>query len=64
MERDKRETNAAKARLQANPFVSRVLEAFPGAEITALRARPKPVQTDAEPAVPVDERPDDDKEND
>ncbi|ESQ83434.1 DNA polymerase III subunit gamma/tau [Asticcacaulis sp. AC466] len=64
MERDKRETAAAKARLQANPFVSTMLETFPGAEIIAVRARPKPVVTETEPVVPVDERPDEDKEND
>ncbi|MDV6332430.1 DNA polymerase III subunit gamma/tau [Asticcacaulis sp. 201] len=64
MERDKRETAAAKARLQANPFVSTMLKTFPGAEIIAVRARPKPVVTETEPVVPVDERPDEDKEND
>ena len=64
MERDGRERDAAKARLQANPFVSKVLEAFPGAEITAVRAKPKPVVSDIEPAVPEDERPEIDKEND
>jgi DNA polymerase-3 subunit gamma/tau len=64
MERDNRERDAAKARLQANPFVSKVLEAFPGAEITAVRAKPKPVVSDIEPTVPEDERPEIDKEND
>jgi len=64
MERDNRERDAAKARLQANPFVSKVLEAFPGAEITAVRAKPKPVVDAIEPIVPEDERPDIDKEND
>ncbi|MFT4074204.1 MAG: DNA polymerase III subunit gamma/tau [Asticcacaulis sp.] len=64
MERDRREVAAAKAQLKAHPFVTSVLDTFPGAEITALRARPKPVVTETEPAVPVDERPDEDKEND
>ncbi|HTN41577.1 MAG TPA: DNA polymerase III subunit gamma/tau [Asticcacaulis sp.] len=64
MERDNRERDAAKARLQANPFVSKVLEAFPGAEITAVRAKPKPVVNTIEPVVPEDERPEIDKEND
>lgn len=64
MERDNRERDAAKARLQANPFVSKVLETFPGAEITAVRAKPKPVVDASEPVVPEDERPDIDKEND
>ena len=64
MERDNRERDIAKARLQANPFVSKVLEAFPGAEITAVRAKPKPVVTEMEPVVPEDERPEIDKEND
>ena len=64
MERDHRERDAAKARLQANPFVSKVLEAFPGAEITAVRAKPKPVVNTIEPVVPEDERPEIDKEND
>jgi DNA polymerase-3 subunit gamma/tau len=63
MERDGRERDAAKARLQANPFVSKVLETFPGAEITAVRAKPKPVVSDIEPAVPEDERPENDQEN-
>ncbi len=64
MERDNRERDIAKARLQANPFVSKVLEAFPGAEITAVRAKPKPVVSTIEPVVPEDERPEIDKEND
>jgi len=64
MERDNRERDAAKARLQANPFVSKVLETFPGAEITAVRAKPKPVVDAIEPVVPEDERPEIDKEND
>ncbi len=64
MERDNRERDAAKARLQANPFVSKVLETFPGAEITAVRAKPKPVVNTIEPVVPEDERLDIDKEND
>ena len=64
MERDNRERDAAKARLQANPFVSKVLETFPGAEITAVRAKPKPVVNTIEPVVPEDERPEIDKEND
>ncbi|MEI9906399.1 MAG: DNA polymerase III subunit gamma/tau [Asticcacaulis sp.] len=42
MERDRRETAAARARIHADPFVTAVLEAFPGAEITAIRPRPKP----------------------
>ncbi len=63
METHKRETAAAKAKLQANPFVSRVLEIFPGAEITALRAQPQPVASAITPAVPEDERPDSDQEN-
>jgi DNA polymerase-3 subunit gamma/tau len=64
MERDGRERDAAKARLQANPFVAQVLQTFPGAEITAVRAKPKPVVVEIEPVVPEDERPDIDKEND
>jgi DNA polymerase-3 subunit gamma/tau len=64
MERDSRERDAAKARLQANPFVAQVLQTFPGAEITAVRAKPKPVVVEIEPVVPEDERPDIDKEND
>ena len=64
MERDSRERDIAKARLQANPFVAQVLQTFPGAEITAVRAKPKPVVVEIEPVVPEDERPDIDKEND
>lgn len=64
MERDKRETAEAKARIQAHPFVTQVMEIFPGAEITAIRARPKPVVSDSAPIVPEDERPDSDSDND
>ncbi|MGN6424765.1 MAG: DNA polymerase III subunit gamma/tau [Asticcacaulis sp.] len=63
MERDKRETSEAKARIQAHPFVAQVLEIFPGAEITAIRARPNPVASDAAPVAPVDERPDSDEDD-
>lgn len=62
-ERDKRETAAAKARLQADPFVARLLETFPGAEVTAVRARLQPTVSDTAPAVPEDERPDSDKDD-
>ncbi len=44
MERDRRETSEARARIQGHPFVTAVLNAFPGAEITAIRARPKPAE--------------------
>ncbi|HWU50308.1 MAG TPA: DNA polymerase III subunit gamma/tau [Asticcacaulis sp.] len=63
MERDKRETSEARARIQAHPFVAQVLEIFPGAEITAIRARPNPVASDAAPVAPVDERPDSDEDD-
>ena len=62
-ERDRRETNAAKARLQADPFVAKLLETFPGAEVTAVRAKLQPAITDAAPAVPEDERPESDKDD-
>ncbi|ESQ86896.1 DNA polymerase III subunit gamma/tau [Asticcacaulis sp. AC460] len=61
-ERDKRENEAARARLKADPFVAKLLETFPGAEITAVRARPLPTVTDATPAVPEDERTDKDED--
>ncbi|MDI7776212.1 DNA polymerase III subunit gamma/tau [Asticcacaulis sp. EMRT-3] len=64
MERDKRETSEMRARIQAHPFVSQMMDIFPGAEITAIRARPKPVVSDAPPAVPEDERPDSEKDED
>ncbi len=41
MERDRRETGEARARIQNHPFVTAVMEAFPGAEIAAVRARPR-----------------------
>ena len=63
MERDKRETAESKARIQAHPFVAQVMEIFPGAEITAIRARPKPVVEDAAPVAPEDERPDTDEDD-
>ncbi|EGF90952.1 DNA polymerase III, subunits gamma and tau [Asticcacaulis biprosthecium C19] len=61
-ERDKRENDAARARLKADPFVAKLLETFPGAEITAVRARPQPAVTDITPAVPEDERIDKDED--
>ncbi len=44
-ERDQREIAATKARIQANPFVANLLTTFPGAEITAIRAKLKPQAT-------------------
>ena len=42
MERDRRETDEAKARLREHPFVTAVLDAFPGAELTS-KPRLQPV---------------------
>ncbi|ESQ75096.1 DNA polymerase III subunit gamma/tau [Asticcacaulis sp. AC402] len=61
-ERDRRETDVARARLKADPFVARLLETFPGAEITSVRAKPQPAVTDSAPAVPEDERIDKDED--
>jgi DNA polymerase III subunit gamma/tau len=61
-ERDRRESDAARARLKADPFVAKLLETFPGAEITAVRARPQPAVIDTAPAVPEDERTDKDED--
>ncbi|MBW8880486.1 MAG: DNA polymerase III subunit gamma/tau [Asticcacaulis sp.] len=63
-ERDQRERAQARARLQADPFVAKLLETFPGAEVTAVRAKPQPVVSDAAPAMPEDERPDSDQDSD
>ena len=49
MERDRRETAEMRAQIQSHPFVTAVLDAFPGAEIAAIRARPKPAE------APIDE---------
>ena len=63
MEKDTRERDIARARLEANPFVASVLQTFPGAEITAIRAKPRPVIAEINPVVPEDERPDTDKDD-
>ncbi len=63
MERDSRERDLARAKLEANPFVAAVLQTFPGADITAIRAKPKPVVAEISPVVPEDERPDTDKDD-
>ncbi|MGA9659250.1 MAG: DNA polymerase III subunit gamma/tau [Asticcacaulis sp.] len=62
MERDKRETALARKKLESHPFVTSLLETFPGAAIAAVRARLAPVITDPVTAVPEDERPDTDPE--
>ena len=41
-ERQKREEREARARIEADPFVRSVMEAFPGAEIVGLRLLPQP----------------------
>ena len=61
-ERDQRETVAARARLEKSPFVAAVLSTFPGAEITAIRAKPQPTVAPLDPAMPEDERSEKDDE--
>ena len=60
-ERDQRETAAAKARILESPFVANLLATFPGAEITAVRARLKPMAPDV--TVAPDENDDEDKDD-
>ena len=50
LERDRRERDETRSRLHGHPFVSAVLETFPGAEIN-VRARPRPPAA----AVPGDD---------
>ena len=57
MERDKRETEEARGRLRAHPFVTAVLDAFPGSEITP-RPRLKPIAE-----APVEASDDEDKDD-
>ena len=51
-DRERREEAALRTRVEADPFVRAALEAFPGAEITAVRRI-------VEPSAPVDSRVDD-----
>ncbi len=60
-ERDQRETAAAKAKILESPFVAALLSTFPGAEITAVRARLKPMAPDV--TVAPDENDDEDKDD-
>ncbi len=46
MERDRRETAAARDRIAQSPFVTTLLSTFPGAEILSIRPRLNPVVTD------------------
>jgi DNA polymerase III subunit gamma/tau len=54
LEKDKREKAAARAELETDPFVRSVMDAFPGAEIVALRDAPKPTAV-AEPPPEADD---------
>jgi DNA polymerase-3 subunit gamma/tau len=55
MERDRRETAAARDRIAQSPFVTSLLSTFPGAEILAIRPRLNPVATDVTEAPPENE---------
>ncbi|HVZ30393.1 MAG TPA: DNA polymerase III subunit gamma/tau [Asticcacaulis sp.] len=57
MERDRRETAAARARIETSPFVTTLLNTFPGAEITSIRPRLNAIAPDVTAA------PDDDSED-
>jgi DNA polymerase III subunit gamma/tau len=61
-ERDQRETAAAKAKILESPFVAALLSTFPGAEITAVRARLKPMAPDVTVAPDEDDTEDKDDE--
>jgi DNA polymerase-3 subunit gamma/tau len=52
MERDRRETAAARARIEQSPFVIALLNTFPGAEILSIRPRLNPVAADVTEAPP------------
>jgi DNA polymerase-3 subunit gamma/tau len=58
-ERERREDAAARARIEADPFVVAVREAFPGAEIVGVRKTAAPV---AEPAAEPPPETDDDED--
>jgi DNA polymerase-3 subunit gamma/tau len=51
-EKQKREQREARARIEADPFVVAVMQAFPGAEIVGIR---KPPQPEPPAAAPEDE---------
>jgi DNA polymerase-3 subunit gamma/tau len=51
-ERQKREEREVRARIEQDPFIVSVMEAFPGAEIVGIRNLPQP---DAPAALPEDE---------
>ncbi|MDB5452043.1 MAG: polymerase subunit gamma/tau, partial [Caulobacteraceae bacterium] len=54
-ERDRRERREDRVRIEADPFIRSVMEAFPGAEIVDVRTVPKPEAVDPPAAEDEDD---------